>query len=245
MAKQTTIALSDEALSKLKGRYGADFKTERYAGARFVDQGTVEKVGAMGEEDRVRTWRDGMVNAAKSQADENVQLTLMLYDSADGYRARQASLKSSDEEQAQASLNAAAGNRFNTALPPEDEGRFASWKSKVAPKDSGEDYDFRGAWLAGEKPGASGHWTDRFKKPNHPTFSTESQYAQFAPGKAGTWAGETYLPAVDVMALRYGLDSARAEASRARSRVARLSPLSAPYEEPADITAIRNMNWGG
>lgn len=97
MAKQTTIALSDEALAKLKGRYGAGFKTEQYMPeARFVGQDKVQEMKAKPEEDRVRQWRDGQVNAARSQAEEDVQLTLSLYDSPEGYRSKQAVL--ADEE---------------------------------------------------------------------------------------------------------------------------------------------------
>lgn len=77
---------------------------------------------------------------------------------------------------------------YNTHLSPEEERDYAGWKAKNAPNDSGEDYDLRGAYKAGlEKDIASGHWSDRFKKPNHPTFSDQSQYAQEAPEKAGHW----------------------------------------------------------
>lgn len=55
-----------------------------------------------------------------------------------------------------------------------------------------KDYDLRGAWLGGFKPG-SGHGTDQFKKPNHPTFSEESQYSSaLHPG--GRWTDDTFVP---------------------------------------------------
>ena len=86
--------------------------------------------------------------------------------------------------------------KFNTPLAPDEERQFQQWKGKYAPRDSGEDYDLRGAFKMGLTPDpATGHWPDTFKKPNHPTFSNESQYAQFAPDKAGHWQGETYIPA--------------------------------------------------
>jgi len=79
---------------------------------------------------------------------------------------------------------------FNTPLTPSEEKKFAAWKAINAPLDSGVDYDLRGAFKAGIKPDAeTGHWPDTFKKPNHPTFSNESQYAVYAPHKAGTWGG--------------------------------------------------------
>jgi hypothetical protein len=81
--------------------------------------------------------------------------------------------------------------QYETDLVPEDEVKFGSWKKQYAPKDSGADYDYRGAFRAGEKPGPDGHWTDRFKKPNHPTFSNESQYA--AAGTPGRWEGDKFI----------------------------------------------------
>ena len=85
--------------------------------------------------------------------------------------------------------------RFNTQLTPEEELRFRTWKSQYAPKDSGYDYDLPGAFKAGFTPHpVTGHWLDTFKKPNHPTFSTQSKYSQIVPGRAGTWSGENYVP---------------------------------------------------
>ncbi len=74
----------------------------------------------------------------------------------------------------------------------QERGGFQEWKKKNAPNDSGEDYDLKGAYAAGESPGPNGHWSDEFKKPNHETFSNESKYADFEPGKAGSWDGDNY-----------------------------------------------------
>lgn len=83
---------------------------------------------------------------------------------------------------------------FETALTPGEELAYAIWKARYAPADSGYDYDLRGAFKAGSTPdAASGHFPDTFKKPNHPTFSVESQYAR-QPEFAGRWSGETFLP---------------------------------------------------
>ena len=85
---------------------------------------------------------------------------------------------------------------FNTILTPNEEKTVEAWKKTYAPKDSGVDYDLRGAFKAGLKPDpVSGHWPDTFKKPNHPTFSDQSMYAKDAPDKAGSWNGDTYVPA--------------------------------------------------
>lgn len=91
------------------------------------------------------------------------------------------------------------GEGHTTSLSPRDEAAFLAWKAKNAPNDSGEDYDYRGAFKAGERPGRDGHWTDRFKKPNHPTFSDQSQYAKDAPERAGRWDGERFIPPRDVI----------------------------------------------
>jgi hypothetical protein len=83
---------------------------------------------------------------------------------------------------------------FETKLSPSEERAFRAWKHRNAPHDSGADYDLRGAFKAGLEPDKeTGHWPDTFKKPNHETFSDESQYADFEPGKAGRWDGETYV----------------------------------------------------
>jgi hypothetical protein len=82
--------------------------------------------------------------------------------------------------------------RFDTRLTPKEEAAFIKWKDQYAPMDSGEDYDLRGAFKAGLKPGKDGHWPDTFKKPNHPTFSIESIYAPY--GQPGRWQGETFIP---------------------------------------------------
>lgn len=84
---------------------------------------------------------------------------------------------------------------YDTQLSPDEEKQFQSWKSKFAPKDSGEDYDLRGAFKAKISPDpGTGHWPDTFKKPNHPTFSNQSIYANSAPDKAGSWNSENYVP---------------------------------------------------
>jgi hypothetical protein len=83
-------------------------------------------------------------------------------------------------------------SKYDTPLSPQQEKLYMAWKNTVAPNDSGEDYDFRGAFKAGIRKPKGGHWPDTFKKPNHPTFSNESKYADDTAGK---WIGETFVPA--------------------------------------------------
>jgi hypothetical protein len=89
-----------------------------------------------------------------------------------------------------------ASDDYTTKLEPDDEKKFQVWKRKNAPKDSGADYDLRGAFKSGlAKDPETGHWNDKFKKPNHPTFSDESQYAKGEQAeRAGHWVGETFVP---------------------------------------------------
>lgn len=83
---------------------------------------------------------------------------------------------------------------YELPLDHNDEPKYEQWKQKYAPNDSGGDYDLRGAYKAGLTPGPDGHWLDTFKKPNHPTFSDESVYAEYAPDKAGSWDNDKYVP---------------------------------------------------
>lgn len=89
----------------------------------------------------------------------------------------------------------AVGDDYNTDLG-KDEPNFVKWKTLNAPRDSGYDYDLRGAYKAGlQKDPESGHWGDRFKKPNHPTFSDQSQYATGDQrDRAGHWVGDEFVP---------------------------------------------------
>lgn len=92
-------------------------------------------------------------------------------------------------------VGGSTGEPFETKLTPAEETSFGAWKAQNAPKDSGADYDLRGAFKAGLQPDPeTGHWPDTFKKPNHPTFSDQSMYAKDAPDKAGTWDGDRYIP---------------------------------------------------
>jgi hypothetical protein len=88
---------------------------------------------------------------------------------------------------------------FDTDLTVEEDAAFRKWRAEqvrqghIHPDDSGVDYDFRGAWKSGLSQGEGGHWFDTFKKPNHPTFSDESQYAPGLRRRAGHWLGDTYV----------------------------------------------------
>jgi hypothetical protein len=115
---------------------------------------------------------------------------------------------------------------FETRIPPDQEPAFQAWKAVNAllpsgDLDSGADYDYHGAFLAGEnRKSPEDSLSDTFKKPNHPTFTNQSKYAEY--GKPGSSEGDTSVPAVE------------------SEEVAPLQPLMAPTpressEEPRNI----------
>jgi len=66
---------------------------------------------------------------------------------------------------------------YDTQLSPEEENQFQAWARSVGRENDVQDYDLRGAWKASVRQSSNGHLPDTYKKPNHPTFSDESQYS--------------------------------------------------------------------
>lgn len=89
--------------------------------------------------------------------------------------------------------------KYNTPLTPQEEIAYQAWGKQQAPLREGRnpaqdtyDYDMRGFWKAGNGAPSfadNGHAGDTFKKPNHPTFSTLSQYHGADGNQGGTWGG--------------------------------------------------------
>lgn len=147
----------------------------------------------------------GLTDAGKVySSDDKTKLAAAFWEGASAHKKNPKGVYSTDElpsyvrETEQGKIKPSpqqSTGQYDSHLTPEGEQRFQEWKKRFAPNDSGADYDLRGAFKAGEVPGADGHWTDRFKKPNHPTFSDQSQYAKGADaGKAGRWEGEKFIP---------------------------------------------------
>ena len=99
---------------------------------------------------------------------------------------------------------------YDTSLNPEQEQGFRKWtvekfgKGKPVAdvdalvKNQTSDYDLRGAYLESQQHGdlqdkETGHFPDTYKKPGHPTFSTQSKYST-PENMGGTWEGNTYTP---------------------------------------------------
>lgn len=88
---------------------------------------------------------------------------------------------------------------YSPLVDTNDLAEFFKFVTKNNIKDFGRPesfYDYYGAWKAGVEPNEDQHWTDLFKLPGHPTFSTESMYYKpYSGQKVGSWDEfERYLP---------------------------------------------------
>lgn len=78
--------------------------------------------------------------------------------------------------------------KYNTPLPLAKQAGYNSWLATLPKYQQNTfDYDMQGAYLAGAGQAANGHFPDTFKKPNHPTFSNESQYSGVDGNQGGAW----------------------------------------------------------
>lgn len=83
---------------------------------------------------------------------------------------------------------------YNTALQTDDENRFREWAAKTGRDRDLRDYDMRGWWKENKPTGAvDGHFTDKWKKPNHPTFSNESVYSGRDGEHGGVWSDTSFI----------------------------------------------------
>lgn len=78
-------------------------------------------------------------------------------------------------------------NSYNTKLAPEEEAKFQGWAKENGKLKDAYDYDIRGFWKDGAAFSENGHGSDYYKKPNHPTFSEESQYHGSDGHFGGRW----------------------------------------------------------
>lgn len=83
-------------------------------------------------------------------------------------------------------------DKFNTELTPEEEAEFQSWAKENNRERDSYDYDIRGAWKELKSGSMSederGHLGDKYKKPNHPTFSDQSVYNGKDGVAGGAWS---------------------------------------------------------
>lgn len=82
------------------------------------------------------------------------------------------------------------GPKYATPLPPADEQKYQQWKKQL-PGGLGNDsdYDLRGLYKENPniQPSANLHFSDKYKQPNHITFSDESIYNGKDGQKGGHW----------------------------------------------------------
>ena len=80
---------------------------------------------------------------------------------------------------------------YNTQLSPQDEAAYQAWANARGKGNDTYDYDLRWAYQelnAGTMAESDrGHLGDKYKKPNHPTFSDESQYHGTDGYTGGQW----------------------------------------------------------
>lgn len=83
-------------------------------------------------------------------------------------------------------------DKFNTVLSPDEEEKYQAWATKNRREKDVYDYDLRGAWKELQSGTMSederGHLGDKYKKPNHPTFSDQSIYSGQDGVTGGVWS---------------------------------------------------------
>jgi hypothetical protein len=115
-------------------------------------------------------------------------------------------------------------DKFNTELTSEQTRAYKQWakkNGKMSPDGNipdTYDYDLQGAFLAGVEPDGRLHMTDQFKKPNHPTFSTLSQYNGVDGAQGGEWlkygGNQYFVPSQHNISNYGGLDNLQEYFSR-------------------------------
>lgn len=84
--------------------------------------------------------------------------------------------------------------QYNTQLSPDEESAYQAWAKGQGREKDVFNYDLRGAWKELQSGTMSederGHLGDKYKKPNHPTFSTESIYNGKDGYQGGVWSRE-------------------------------------------------------
>lgn len=100
---------------------------------------------------------------------------------------------------------------YDTVLNDEQEIEFSNWYKDISsklklnsnPDDYNHAYDYRGYWLENKDnnidySAKDFHFPDKYKKPNHETFSNESIYANkkygIDPKTVGYWKNDVFVP---------------------------------------------------
>lgn len=127
-------------------------------------------------------------------------------------------------------------DNYNTQLDAEQEAEYKSWATAQGREKDSHDYDMRGAWLESKtnpafRQGANGHFPDKYKKPNHPTFSDQSVYhGTESPWgwnyEGGQWAGKTYRPSNRMFVRTHNPDQLKSYMDRFEKETVLLLPIN-------------------
>lgn len=89
---------------------------------------------------------------------------------------------------------------YNTPIPASKAQDFERWKFEQSRKMGRDvtadatDYDIQGFYMKNAQQSGNGHGPDTFKKPNHPTFSDQSQYHGLDGYEGGHWGDNSFTP---------------------------------------------------
>ncbi len=125
-------------------------------------------------------------------------------------------------------------DKYNTSLTKSEQKVFDKWAQEESKRRGREilmdmgAYDVQGFWKSGDYKNIDkdGHGTDKWKKPNHPTFSNESIYHDVDGYVGGTWGEDgSYMPSAHTSKL-YNADYYDWLFSSEADRPEHLHPLS-------------------
>jgi hypothetical protein len=135
--------------------------------------------------------------------------------------------------------------KYETKLTPQQEIDYQAWLKNNNLNET-NDYDYRGAYLAGEGPASNGHFTDRYKKPNHATFSDESIYSGKDGNVGGHWVNNgteknpkwSFMPGITN--IENGLDNTRTDLANNDPEVTLVEPNASALGVAAAHIAVKN-----
>lgn len=84
----------------------------------------------------------------------------------------------------------------NTPLDDNEHQAFLNWAKQkmINVPEQLKNYDIQGFYKSGLGQSENGHFTDEFKKPNHPTFSDQSIYSNPEQLSGGHWNEDSFTP---------------------------------------------------
>lgn len=143
-------------------------------------------------------------------------------------------------------------NKYNTDLTKSEQTAFNKWAQEESER-QGRDilmdkgaYDVQGFWKSGDYKNIDkdGHGTDKWKKPNHPTFSNESIYHNVDGYVGGVWGKDgSYIPSAHTSKM-YGADYYDRMFSSEADRPEHLHPFSKQQMTGSKVKGMMLENGG-